>query len=124
LDPRFEQVYGEDVEDLLSMMEIVPFDLLLPGNTVLLNPTFEESSQLVGGADADLISGNLLVEFKVTKKGEMNVKDLDQLLGYFLLARHHRRANVNFPEIKRAALYFCRHGHLWALDVTTWTERP
>jgi hypothetical protein len=60
--------------------------------------------------------------FKVTAKGEMNVRDLDQLLGYYLLARNQRHLDSTFPEIKRAALYFCRHGHLWSLDATIWTE--
>ena len=55
------------MEDLLSMLEIVPFGSLLHKKTVLLNPTFEESSVLVGGADADLIAGDLLIDFKVTK---------------------------------------------------------
>jgi len=122
LDPRFEEAGAEDVDDLLAMLEIVPFDSLLHDNILLLNPTFGETSHLVGGADTDLITGDLLVDFKVTKKAEMNVKNLDQLLGYFLLARHLRRVDAKFPEIKRVALYFCRHGHLWVLDVSMWTE--
>jgi hypothetical protein len=66
----------------------------------------------------------MLVDFKTTKKGEMQPTDLDQLCGYFLLSRHHSRADAQFPEVKRAALYFCRHGHLWVLDVAAWTNHP
>src|SRR5262249_46430134 len=54
LDPHFAEAEGEDVEDLLSMLEIVPFDSLLHRKTLLLNPTLNESSKLVGGADMDL----------------------------------------------------------------------
>ena len=79
---------------------------------------------MVGGADADLIAGDLLVDFKATMKREMNGKDLDQLLGYFLLARKQRAVDPSFPEVKRVALYFCRHAYLWVLDVTMWTEHP
>ena len=124
LDPRFEDADSEDVEDLLAMLNIIPFDSLLHKDSLLLNPTFGESSQIVGGADADLIAGNLLVDFKVTKKGEMSVRDLDQLLGYYFLARRQRHLDPKFPEIKGVALYFCRHGHLWPLDVATWIDQP
>jgi hypothetical protein len=124
LDPDFEAADSEDVEDLLAMLAIVPFDSLLQSKVVLLNPTFRESSELVGGADADLITGDVLVDFKVTKKGEVAAKDLDQLLAYYLLARNQHRLDREFPEIRRAALYFCRHANLWVLDVSTWVAHP
>jgi hypothetical protein len=124
LDPGFEEAAAEDVEDLLGLLEIVPFDSLVHRKTMLLNPHFGESSELVGGADADLIAGDLLVDFKVTKQGEMQAGHLDQLLGYYLLARRHRRQDPSFPEIRRVALYFGRHGLLWPLDVAIWTDRP
>jgi len=124
LESRFEEADQEDVEDLLDMLDIVPFDSLLYSKILLLNPNFKESSVVVGGADIDLIADDLLVDFKVTKKGEMDVRDLDQLFGYYLLARNQRCLDPQFPEIKRVALYFCRHGHLWVLNVTTWTNHP
>jgi hypothetical protein len=124
LDPGFEEAAAEDVEDLLGLLEIVPFDSLVHRKTMLLNPTFGESSLLVGGADADLIAGDLLVDFKVTKQGEMQADHLDQLLGYYLLARRHRRHDPSFPEIKRVALYFARHGFLWERKVAIWADHP
>lgn len=123
LPENFEDAETEDVEDLLDMLGIVPFDSLLCGDSLFLNPDFGESSRFVGGADADLIPGDLLVDFKVTKKCEMTGKDLDQLLGYYLLARHQRVLDPEFPEIKRVALYFCRHGFLWVHDVDIWTRQ-
>ncbi len=124
LHPSFEAAAQEDVEDMLGMLAIVPFESLLHAKRLLLNPSFGETSDLVEGADCDLISGDLLVDLKTTKLRVMQAKDLDQLFGYFLLARHQRCADPNFPEIKRVAFYFCRHGHLWVLDVTAWTQRP
>jgi hypothetical protein len=124
LDPHFQDAAPEDVEDLLAMVAIVPLDSLLHPDVVLLNPSFSESSELVGGADADLIVGDLLVDVKATKKPDMKGKDLDCLLGYFLLARHRRRADPTFPEIRRVAFYFARHALLWPLVVTVWTEHP
>src|SRR5262249_13957453 len=87
-------------------------------------PTFGEASKLVGGADADLIAGGMLVDFKTTKADEMQPKYLDQLLGYLLLARHQRRTDPRFPEINRLALYFCRHACRWQFDATAWTAHP
>jgi hypothetical protein len=124
LDPGFEDADPADVQDLLALLAIVPFDHLLHDKILHLNPTFGGSSLLVGGADADLITGDLLVDLKTTKAGEMQAVDLDQLLGYFLLARHERLVDPAFPEVRRLGLYFCRHGHLWSVDATTWTGNP
>jgi hypothetical protein len=124
LDPSFEVADPEDVEDLLALLAVVPFDELLNDKILLLNPTFGETSKLVGGTDADLITGEILVDFKATKRDSMQPEDLDQLFGYFLLARHQRQIDSTFPEIKRLAFYFCRHGYLWIADATNWTENP
>lgn len=124
LDISFEEVDPEDVQDLLDMLAIVPFESFLSKEVLLLNPNFKESSHLVGGADCDLITGDLLVDFKVTKKNEIQVKFLDQVLGYLLLARRQRHVDQTFPTINKLGLYFCRHGYLWTMGVATWTEHP
>ena len=77
---------------------------------------------LVGGAD--LIAGDMIVDFKTAKKNAMNVRSLDQLLGYFLIARNQQRSDPHFPEIKKLGLYFCRHGYLWTGDTDNWTDHP
>jgi hypothetical protein len=124
LDPTFEVAAPEDVEDLLDLLAVVPFDALLDDKLLVLNPNFGEASKLVGGADTDLITGDMLVDFKTTKSSELQTRDLDQLFGYYLLARHQQQIAPTFPEIKRVALYFCRHGYLWPMDVTKWTDHP
>jgi len=124
LEPDFEEANSEDVRDLVDMLAIVPFDDLLDDNILLLNPTFGQTSWMVDGADADLIAGDLLVDFKTTKKGEIEVRNLDQILGYFLLARRQGSFDVDYPAIKRLGLYYCRHGYLWSLDSSVWTSHP
>lgn len=114
---------GPDVNDLLDLVAIVPFNELIHDKVVLLNPAFGESSASVGGADADLIVGNMLVEFKVTKKMELETRTLDQLLGYFILARRERVAKPSFPEIDRVGVYLARHGILWTMATRDWTEQ-
>ena len=108
LDPHFQEAAPEDVEDLLALLALVPWGELLHPETLRLNRTFDASSRLVGGADADLISGEMMVDFKTTKSAKMEAASLDQLLGYLLLARHCRREDGAFPVISRLGLYFVR----------------
>ena len=89
-----------------------------------MNPTCGESSRTVGGADADLITGDLLIDFKTTAKKVIDATQLDQLFGYFLLARNEGKTDPDFPDIRRVGLYFCRHGHLSTWDVSQWTGHP
>lgn len=124
LGPDYEEADPLDVEDLVEMLAIVPFGSLIHEETMVLNPTFGDSSLLVDGADTDLITGELLIDLKVTKKNEMNPADLDQILGYLLLARHQRQIDNSFPVISQIGLYFCRHGYLWRLDAASWTDSP
>jgi hypothetical protein len=123
-DPTFERSEPQDVQELVEMLSIVPFESLVHNETMLLNPLFGDASLLVGGADADLVTGSTLVDFKVTKSQVMETRALDQLLGYFFLARRHRQVNARFPEIDRLGLYYCRHGFLWVQDSSIWTSHP
>lgn len=122
LEPQFQEADPDDVEELLELLTLVPFDQLLDPGTMLLNPHFDETSSLVGGADTDLVTGDLLVDFKTTQKTDIEGHWLDQLFGYFLLARKHQRSRTTFPEIRRAGIYCSRHGYLWAFPVSLWVE--
>jgi hypothetical protein len=124
LDASFAEADQVNVEELLALLAIVPFNTLLHDKVLLLNPTFGDSSRLVGGADADLIAGDTLIDFKTTKSGEVTAENLDQLLGYFLLGRNEHRSDPTFPAINRLAIYFCRHGHIWPLEASVWLENP
>ena len=74
------------VEDLcrLSRMFSHAFQDRLSGEAIL-NPTFLGSGD-VGGADADIIVGKCLMEFKTTIKASIQkVRGLYQMIGYLLL---------------------------------------
>jgi len=117
----FDEPRREDVREILDLLGVVPFGELLHDSLVMVNG---ESSKIVDGADADLISGNRLVEFKTKQEAKVEPGDLDQLLGYFLLARKERQLDATFPEINDVAIYFSRHGHLWSMKTSQWTEQP
>ncbi len=124
LDPGFERADDGAVDELLRLLAVVPFDRLVRPGRLLLNPTFGDASVRVGGADADLITGDLLVDVKTTKTCELKSDSLDQLFGYYLLARQARRTDPAFPEVRSVGLYFSRFARLWEFDVTGWTARP
>jgi hypothetical protein len=120
----FDKPDSDDVDDLLSLLDIVPFEKLVHPKTMHLNPHFAEASDFVGGADADLIVGDLLVDVKTTKRDAMESYQLDALLGYLLLARKQNTLDRNWPCVVRLGFYFSRHGHLWAWPATMWTDHP
>lgn len=122
--PDFGEYDSEDVNDLVDMLAIVPFDDFVNPDVALLNPEFGNASSAVRGADADLISGDLLADIKVTIKGALSSNMFDQLLGYFLLARWHREDDPLFPEIRRVGVYFARHGELCTWNAREYTALP
>jgi hypothetical protein len=123
-DLQFEHAAPEDVQDLVDMLAVAPFSELIDPALMLLNPVFKNASALVGGADADLISGGALIDFKAIKTSAMKSIHLDQLLGYLLLARKERSIDSTFPAISKLGICFCRHGRLWTANATEWTSRP
>lgn len=125
-DTRLTEAAPADVEDLLALLGVLPFERLLPRGDarVLLNPIFGEAGESVGGADADFIAGDMLVDLKTTKVPVIRTEHLDQLLGYFMLARRARRTERRFPIVRHAALYFARHAELCVIDASMWTGHP
>lgn len=123
LEPGFERADRRDVEDLIQLLALVPWHSLVHPRLMLLNPTFGQTSHIVGGADTDLITGDMLVDFKTSKKPEQQTRQLDCLLGYLLLARNQRRLSGTFPEIRRLGIYYARCGYLWSADASLWTAR-
>ncbi|MCX5676363.1 MAG: hypothetical protein NTX87_15285 [Planctomycetota bacterium] len=119
LDWQFDQVDPQDIQDLLNLLAIVPFPALIDPTVLLLNPTFGNSSRLVGGADADLITGSTVIDIKTKKPAVWTPPDFNQVLGYLVLARNERRTKRAFPVLNRIGIYFSRHGHLWTCDVAS-----
>ena len=78
---------------------------------VVLNPTFSGGSY-VGGADADLILDNCLLDIKCSINARIDKLQLYQVLGYVLLDFHDEYA------IKRVGFYMARQCQvfIWDLD--------
>lgn len=121
VDANVGKVDPDDLADLLVVSEAVPWDEILSGAPVLLNPNFGVASARVGGGDADLIVGSTLFDFKVVTTPVVR-EDLRQLLGYLLLAQEAQRSEAGFPSIERLAIYYARHGITKSFPVEMFTK--
>jgi hypothetical protein len=108
-------------EDLSQMINIVPPFFYDYDHSVLLNPVLT-SSKLQINADCDIIKGGNLIDIKTVSNPSISIYQLNQLLGYFILARLKRQTNKDFPEIKEVSIYFSRYGYLWSMNVNQWLD--
>jgi hypothetical protein len=147
LDSVFRQGIGheqigtvskEDLQDLNNLISIVPSTLFKSQHRCLLNPTFGIASEIVGGADADFIIDDLLVDIKTTKYLELKEEYFHQLLGYYVLfaieesyekEAYEKELLREIPrdvkceetehnrKINKVAIYFSRHAYLKILHL-------
>ncbi len=124
-DPKFGIFNPKDVEDLKSLMSIFDYSKFAFQNRLILNPTFGIGSVMVGGADADVIVDDMIIEIKATKKFSLQRSYLNQLIGYSLLARIGGiNGDKSLPPINKIGIYYARHGKLWSMDLSEWgTEK-
>ena len=110
---RVEEDFGvaheEDVTDLRNLIvSLTPADFYA-FNHCILNPTFGEASQVIGGADADLILDSCLIDIKTTKYLNIKQEYYHQLVGYVLLSR----TVDNVPPVRSTGLYFSRYAQMY-----------
>ena len=106
-----------DIEDLRQLVDACDLTLFKPMKKLILNPTFGEGSKLVGGADADMIIDDTLVDIKATKELKLTRPYFNQLLGYYLLYLIGGVDNHKDVKIKNLGIYFARHNVLWTIKV-------
>jgi len=87
VDKNMGTVYREDIVDLRGLFSIVPPDLFRAKQLCVLNPTFGEASVLVGGADADLVIDDTLIDIKTTKALKLSRAYVNEIIGYYILLR-------------------------------------
>ncbi len=110
--------YEEDIEELQKLMRVVPADLFRASQLCVLNPTFGHASLLVGGADADLLIDDTLIDIKTTIHLKISRYEFNQLVGYYAL---YKIAGIDGTdsdvEIKKAGIYFSRYGLLYTFKI-------
>ena len=117
--PNLGVIDNEDVKDLRCLISNVKLSNFKAEKACLLNPTFCGES-IVGGADADLVIDNSLIDVKTTKDLRLSRDNFNQLIGYYIL---YKIAGINQYgedlEIKRLGVYSSRYGALFTLPTDT-----
>jgi len=117
-----------DILDLKKLISIVDPNLFKAKELCLLNPTFGEASNMVGGADADLVIDDMLIDIKTSKYSELSRQSFDQLIGYYCLYEigsvkmvgRDPAKLISLPKrhrIRRLAIYYSRFGYLHVMGV-------
>ena len=89
------------------------WDLMLDGDLaklrppMQLNPDFGDASNIVGGAEADIVADGILVDIKTTNKPTFTLEHFRQLAGYATLQRMAGR-----PDFREVGVYLARYGEL------------
>ncbi len=115
----FSDVNNQDILDLENLIKVFKDKKLFSRNsTIYLNPTFGEASKIVGGADADLIINDTLIDIKTTKFLKFDQKMYNQIIGYYLLSKIGKINDTAEIKINNIGIYFSRHGLLYTLPVS------
>jgi hypothetical protein len=120
IDENFGIVDDDDVIDLRRLISIINPDSFKAKELCILNPTFGEASELVGGADADLIIDNLLIDIKTTTQLEFKRDHFNEVIGYYTLYKIGGIPDApTEPDIENLGLYYSRYGELYTFPVVT-----
>ena len=117
--PDFSIDNKSDIKDLKKLHQVFPISDFKVVERCFLNPVFGKGSIMVGGADADIIIDDTLIDIKVTRHLKLEREYLNQLIGYYILALIggiNKGHNGNI--IKNVGIYFARYGLLWKIPLT------
>jgi hypothetical protein len=123
LEPNLMDYEDGDILDLKNLISIVDDSIFKSKNFCTLNPIFDDASLLVGGADADMIIDDMLIDIKTTKNLKFEREHFDQLIGYYILNRIGHVEGLN-GKIGRIGIYFSRHGILHSIPTSQIAENP
>ena len=91
----------------------MPSEQFKAKNICVLNPTFGAGSELVGGADADLLIDDVLLDIKTTKEASLSQEYYNQLVGNYILWKIGGEiGSLKECRISALGIYFSRHARL------------
>jgi len=116
----------DEIEDTLSMLRVVPWDEIsnLGEGPILPGPTFGRAGGMVGGADADLIVGDALVDISTSKKNAFDTERFNNVIAYYIIALVARALGEDLPVINKLCTYHARHVHIHTIPARKLHEHP
>lgn len=115
-----DDIKKENIEEIRQLYNVViESQVFSSEERCLLNPTFGEGSELIGGADADLIIGDTLIEIKTIKDNNFSQYIYNQLIGYYILSMIGKTPT----KINNIAVYFSRCGLFYKIPVTKFSKK-
>lgn len=121
---QLDNVDDGDIKDLRRLVGIIPGDEFRTNGICLLNPGFGKASELVGGADADLLIDDALIEIKTTEKLRFERRYYNQLIAYYALNEIGGMGDGLKRTIRKFGVYFSRYGFLYLLNVADHIDQP
>lgn len=111
-----------EISELIELYSLIDFDYFAPHEKIFLNPHFNVGSSRVRGADADLIIGDTLIDFKTTKHPKLTLEMVRQIVGYSLLCNRFGVGGYDSPKvmqnISKVGIYFARAGELFVVKLS------
>jgi hypothetical protein len=73
---------------------------------------------MVGGADADLLIDDMIIDVKTIKDFQLTLDHFIQLMGYYVLFRISGVDNtVHQPTVRSVGVYYSRYGELCTIPI-------
>ena len=120
IDANFDSIEKEKILELEELFNTIPWNNFKTTDYCVLNPSFGDCLNLdeLGGADGDIIIGNTLIDLKTSRDFKLERHDLNQVIGYSLLAI---LGQLDI-QIKNIGIYYARYGYLWQMSLTDFYE--
>jgi hypothetical protein len=110
-DPLFGRASRAQVDELRALISEVDWSQWHAKRCCLLNPSFGKGSEWIGGADADVLLDDTLIDIKTTANLVLTTKDWRQILCYAALNEHFAIGGSRPRRIRRLGFYFARYGY-------------
>tara|TARA_Y100000589_G_C27055683_1_gene589200 strand:- start:93 stop:917 length:825 start_codon:yes stop_codon:yes gene_type:complete len=115
-------ITDEQTQEIIQLMHLVPWDFFEQFGNISLNPSFGNGTKRLGGADADIIADDLLIDIKTTVQPKLTLEMVRQLVGYALLCNHFGittgKDETTPHQIKRVGIYFARSSHMYITELS------
>lgn len=110
----------KDIKDLRNLISLLHSkqNLFISKEHCLLNPTFGEASSMIGGADADVVIDDIIIDIKTTINADFTRDQFNQILGYYLLNSISGIDGINKKvKINRIGIYYSRFSEMLLVSI-------